>query len=149
MKKLSIYIVLLMALPAFLQAQYMGGNGNGNATIGLTNVPLSVHRIAVELPAKYELYQNYPNPFNPVTKIKFDVPLSKGQRASGKVGIQGVVSLKVFDITGKEIAVLVNEKLQPGTYEVTFDGKNLPSGIYFYKLETENIKETKKMLMVK
>jgi len=90
----------------------------------------------------YSLSQNYPNPFNPITKIKFEVPLSKG-------GLKGVVSLKVFDITGKEVATLVNEQLQPGEYEVTFDGKNLPSGVYFYKLITNGFIETKKMLMIK
>jgi hypothetical protein len=62
---------------------------------------------------------------------------------------EGVVLLKIYDILGKGVATLVNEQLQPGTYEVTFDGSNIPSGIYFYKLEIENYIETKKMLMVK
>jgi hypothetical protein len=100
---------------------------------------------------KYNLYQNYPNPFNPVTKIKFDValhtpyPLSRGE----------IVTLKVYDILGKEIKTLVNEQLQPGTYEVTFDarqpglGSNLPSGIYFYKLTSGKYSETRKLVLLK
>jgi hypothetical protein len=60
--------------------------------------------------------------------------------------IAGNVQAKVFDITGKEVATLVNETLQPGTYEVTFDGSNLPSGIYFYQLKTEKFLQTKKLI---
>lgn len=104
-----------------------------------------------EFPDKFTLYQNYPNPFNPVTKIKFDIPefpLSKG-------GLKGVVTLKVYDILGKEIQTLVNEQLQSGSYEVTFDarqpglGGNLPSGVYFYKLSTGNFSATKKLVLLK
>ncbi|HEY5124652.1 MAG TPA: putative Ig domain-containing protein, partial [Ignavibacteria bacterium] len=97
---------------------------------------------------EYKLFQNYPNPFNPITKIKFEVPLSKG-------GLMGVVSMRVYDILGKEIATLVNEKLQPGTYEVSFDGSNLNSGVYFCTLtvnETNTntvFKETKLMNLIK
>jgi len=89
----------------------------------------------------YKLYQNYPNPFNPVTKIKYQVPLS--------IGGSGVVILKVFDILGKEIAVLVNQKQNAGTYEVTFDGSNLSSGIYFYKLVAGNFTAVKRMVLFK
>lgn len=85
----------------------------------------------------YELYQNYPNPFNPVTKISFQLPVVSSS------------SLKIFDITGKEVATLVNEVLQPGTYETTFDGSSFNSGIYFYQLMSGYYKETKKMLMLK
>ena len=94
------------------------------------------------IPVKYSLYQNYPNPFNPSTKIKFEVPLSKG-------GLKGVVSLIIYDITGREIQTLVNEKLNPGTFEVTFDDSNIASGVYFYQLKSGDYVETKKMLMIK
>jgi hypothetical protein len=94
----------------------------------------------------YFLYQNYPNPFNPVTKIKFDIP--KNGFPIKTFGNDRVM-LKVYDILGKEIQTLVNEQLQPGTYEVTFDGSNLPSGVYFYKLTAGDYTETKKMLMIK
>jgi hypothetical protein len=85
----------------------------------------------------YSLEQNYPNPFNPETKISFDIP------------IQGFVSLKIFDALGREVNTLVNEVKVPGSYSVDFNGTNLPSGIYFYKLQTENYSETKKMLLIK
>ncbi|HEY5123242.1 MAG TPA: T9SS type A sorting domain-containing protein [Ignavibacteria bacterium] len=99
--------------------------------------------VSTELPTKYSLYQNYPNPFNPTTKIKFDIaPLSRG---AGGV----LTSLKVFDITGREIQTLVNEKLNPGTYEVTFDGSNYASGVYFYQLRSGEFVETKKLVLLK
>jgi hypothetical protein len=87
------------------------------------------------------LYQNYPNPFNPVTSIKY------------VVGSLQNVTLKVYDILGHEVATLVNEEKQPGTYEVEFNTssiKHLPSsGIYFYQLKAGNYIETKKMVMLK
>ena len=98
----------------------------------------------------FDLSQNYPNPFNPSTKIKF--------RISGGFPIvafgNDMVVLKVYDILGKEIATLVNEKLQPGEYEVPFSinqfsGYQLPSGIYFYTLTAGDFRETKKMLLIK
>lgn len=85
----------------------------------------------------YSLEQNYPNPFNPVTNIKFSIPQS------------GIVRLKVYDILGKEIAVLVNKQLTAGTYQADFNGSNFASGVYFYKLETEGFSEIKKMMLVK
>ena len=103
----------------------------------------------------YKLYQNYPNPFNPVTKIKFDVPSNVRSETSNefplsKGGLKGVVMLKVYDILGIEIRTLINEKLSPGSYEVTFDGSNLASGIYFYQLSIDNKQlATKKMLLIK
>lgn len=86
---------------------------------------------------EYKLYQNYPNPFNPTTIIKFQI--------KNKCN----VTLKVFDIIGKEVSALANEKMNPGEYEATFDGNNLPSGVYFYKLETEDFREIKKMVLIK
>jgi photosystem II stability/assembly factor-like uncharacterized protein len=100
------------------------------------------------IPDKYFLSQNYPNPFNPTTKIRFTVPhFTKGVQ-------EGVVTLKVYDILGKEIATLVNEKLGTGEYEITFDARHggssrLTSGIYFYRLVCGDFSETKKMLMIK
>jgi hypothetical protein len=104
--------------------------------------PIGIRNISTEVPSGFSLSQNYPNPFNPVTKIRFEVPLSKG-------GLKGVVSLKVFDITGKEVATLLNEQLQPGTYEVTFNALTLSSGIYYYRLTSDGFSETKKMMLVK
>lgn len=87
----------------------------------------------------YELMQNYPNPFNPVTKIKFSVGVIH----------ESPVKLSVYNSAGKEVAVLVNQKLNPGTYEYSFGGEALPSGAYFYKLEAEGFTQTKKMLLLK
>jgi photosystem II stability/assembly factor-like uncharacterized protein len=93
-------------------------------------------------PVSFMLYQNYPNPFNPSTKIKFNIASNVRSQTAN-------VKLIIYDIIGREIKILVNEQLQPGTYEVTFDGSALPSGVYFYKLETGNYTETEKMLLLK
>ncbi len=89
------------------------------------------------LPLEYKVYQNYPNPFNPLTTIKYDLPE------------KNTVILKVLDILGTELTTLVNEQKQAGNYEVTFDGSNLPSGIYFYHLQAGKFSETKKLLLIK
>ncbi|MCX6157978.1 MAG: YCF48-related protein [Ignavibacteriae bacterium] len=98
---------------------------------------VDVKHITTGIPSSYSLSQNYPNPFNPITKIKFDVSKSN------------YVRIVVYDITGREIQTLVNEKLQPGTYETTFDGSQLTSGVYFYKMITDSYSETKKMILIK
>lgn len=109
----------------------------------LTKIYIGINPISTVIPDKYLLQQNYPNPFNPTTKIKFSItPFDKG-------GTGGFVSLKVYNILGKEVITLVNEKLNPGEYEVTFNGSDLPSGIYFYVLNAGDYKETKKMLLIK
>ena len=97
------------------------------------------------IPEQYKLYQNYPNPFNPTTTIKFDI--SKGFPIGAFENDK--VVLKVYDILGREIKTLVNEKLTPGSYEVIFNGSNLTSGIYFYKLMIGNFTDTKKMILIK
>jgi hypothetical protein len=104
---------------------------------------VGVNNTGKTLPDKHELYQNYPNPFNPTTKIKFNISFNSG------VETQHLTTLKIFDINGREVATLVNESLQPGTYEVTFDGSNLPSGIYFYKLSAGDFVSTKKLILLK
>ncbi len=100
-----------------------------------------VNQIGSTVPSSFSLGQNYPNPFNPVTKIKFDVP--NVRQASL------LVTLKVYDVMGREVQTLVNESLKPGTYETSFDGSALNSGVYFYKLMSDGFSETKKMLMIK
>lgn len=91
-----------------------------------------------EISDKYFLSQNYPNPFNPNTIINYEL------------GITNYVKLKVYDVLGNEVATLVNEKNSPGSYSVEFDGSNLPSGIYFYRLEVDgNIIDTKRMVLLK
>ena len=103
---------------------------------------IAINKISETVPSSYKLFQNYPNPFNPTTKIKFEVPPFEGRQG-------GMTVLKVYDILGKEIATLVNEKQSAGTYEVTFDGSKLSSGIYFYTLTTGEFKETKKLILLK
>jgi hypothetical protein len=98
---------------------------------------VTVNNISTETPSKYSLWQNYPNPFNPTTNIKFSI--IKAEQ----------VNLIVYDIQGREVQTLVNERLKPGTYEATFDGSQLTSGVYFYKLITDGFSETKKMLLIK
>jgi len=93
--------------------------------------------VVIGVPEKFSLSQNYPNPFNPSTKINYDVPFDSR------------VELVVFDMTGKEIAKVVNELKTAGYYTVTFNSANLPSGVYFYKLIAGNHVETKKMTLVK
>ncbi|MBN8569317.1 MAG: T9SS type A sorting domain-containing protein [Ignavibacteria bacterium] len=90
-----------------------------------------------EVSPVYSLSQNYPNPFNPATKIKFFIPENT------------FTSLKIYDVNGKEIAVLENKILAIGEYEYKWNAANLPSGIYFYKLETESFTQTKKMILIK
>ncbi len=105
----------------------------------VSNEPLilGLNNINTAIPQTISLGQNYPNPFNPSTKIKFALP--KGSS----------VQLIIYDILGKEVTKLVNEKLQAGTYEYEWNGINLPSGVYFYKLRADDFSETRKMLMVK
>jgi len=112
--------------------------------------PLGIQPISSEVPNHFSLSQNYPNPFNPVTKIKFDIPPSKGARGM-------TAQLIIYDILGREIATLVNQRLNPGSYEVQWDGINYPSGVYFYRLVvsgaepliTEGYSETKRMVLLK
>jgi len=89
------------------------------------------------LPTSFELMQNYPNPFNPSTVISY------------RLSAFSKVSLKVFDILGKEVATLVNEYQQPGNFVKTFHGTSLPSGIYFYRLQADNFTDSKKMILIK
>ncbi len=113
------------------------------------NIIVNVKNTGTSVPVSSNLKQNYPNPFNPVTKIKFEIaPVNS---ISGSV----LVTLKVYDILGKEVTTLVNEQLQPGSYEVIFDAgqfgnkSNLSSEVYFYQLRTGNAVMVKKMLMIK
>ena len=108
-----------------------------------TCVPIGIEPISTEIPQKYELFQNYPNPFNPITKIRINIPLSRGVSEG-----RGVL-LKIYDVLGKEIAVLVNENLKPGIYEIDWNAENIPSGVYFYSLITTEFTQTRKMVVLK
>ncbi|HLT24064.1 MAG TPA: T9SS type A sorting domain-containing protein [Ignavibacteria bacterium] len=100
-------------------------------TTGVTNVePTSI-------PMVFDLFQNYPNPFNPTTKIRFDIP-----KAS-------FVSLKVYDITGREVATLVNNTLEPSRYEVEWNGSQFGSGVYFFRIQAGDFVKVQKMILTK
>ncbi len=88
-------------------------------------------------PEKFQLHQNFPNPFNPSTIIRFDLVQS------------GYTRLSIYDVSGKKITVLVDANLSPGSYEYNFNAENLPSGVYFYKIESEAFTETKRMILIK
>jgi uncharacterized delta-60 repeat protein len=90
-----------------------------------------------ETPQTDKLFTNYPNPFNPVTYIKFSLSSS------------ALVKLTIYDCVGREVSLLVNSRMEPGTYNIEWDGSNLPSGVYFYKLEAGNFNETRKMVLLK
>ena len=112
---------------------------NNDRDMGLYKLgsTIGIQNITNEIPEKYGLSQNYPNPFNPTTNIKLQIPDA------------GNVKLTVFDITGKEIAVLVDEKLSPGEYKIDFNANGLTSGVYFYRIESAVFKDVKKMILVK
>lgn len=120
---------------------YINGTGKYNSVRGSIVMKYSqligIEPISNEIPNRYRLFQNYPNPFNPVTKIKFSVPKLSN------------VKLLLYDVLGKEIKTLVNNELKPGIYEIDFNGGNLASGVYFYKLISGDFEETKKMLLIK
>ncbi len=98
---------------------------------------VGIQNIGTKVSKNFVLHQNYPNPFNPETKIRFEVVASKN------------VNITIFDVLGKEVATLVNKKLAPGIYEVSFDASKLSSGIYFYKLISDDFVDTKKMMLIR
>lgn len=145
---------------SFVKIGFIEGNGNSNSTKEYRftdeNTPAAKYAyrlkqidndgtfeyskevaIDIAMPAKYALEQNYPNPFNPATRIQYSISSPQN------------VQLKVFNILGNEISVLVNERKEPGTYIVNFSAVNLPSGIYYYRLEAGSFTETKQMIVLK
>jgi len=124
--------------------------GNGGIILNKgTESSTDIKSKSIENPNAYSLEQNYPNPFNSVTSIKFKVT------SIGNSNQKSEVRLTVFDLLGREVATLVNEKLLPGVYETSFDARlggsstDLPSGVYFYKLTTNNFTDTKKLILIK
>ena len=103
-----------------------------------------------DIPTEFFLSQNYPNPFNPTTSIEFSLPSQGrgGQPASGLAGVRSV-TLKIYDLLGREVAILVNENLAPGAYKSEWDGSGFPSGLYFYRLSTNGFVQTKKLILLR
>lgn len=112
-------------------------NGSNLDNINFILERVGISNITTVIPKEYSLYQNYPNPFNPVTNIKFDLPKS------------GFATLKIYDVLGKEAAVLLNEVKQAGSYKADFNASNLPSGVYFYRLTAGEFTETRRMMLIK
>ncbi len=132
------------------QMRYLPGTSSANGQVYFDQLQVarkivtSVSEGEKTIPAEFALLQNYPNPFNPTTHLRFRLP-------AGKAGIAdlGLVTLKVFDMLGREVATLVNEVKAPGEYEIQFDAGALSSGIYFYRLTSGNLSATKKFVLMK
>ena len=116
--------------------------------VRLFDVITSVVQTSSNLPEQFMLYQNYPNPFNPTTKIRYSIPAVRTSFPSTSGGMK-FIKLKVYDILGNEITTLVNEEKPTGNYDVEFDGSNLPSGVYFYRLQAGSFIDTKKFILLK
>ncbi len=104
--------------------------------------PIGILPVSNEIPAEFRLYQNYPNPFNPVTKIRFDVKLNDKDEKTK-------INLSVFNVSGKEVAVLVDRELYPGEYESDFDGSSFASGVYFCVLSEGDTRKSIKIMLLK
>ena len=111
--------------------------GNGNGVFRSIEPTTSVEQIATTIPTSFSLEQNYPNPFNPSTTIQF------------AVASQAKVRVIVFDVSGREVATLVDERLPPGVYKVIFEGSDLANGVYFYRLDAGEFSQTKKLTLLK
>jgi len=144
-----------LAGPEATMGNFGGTNAQGNWILEITddvsgdagtilgwglrfnNSTTSIENISTTTPAEFSLGQNYPNPFNPTTTIRIQVPKDND------------VMIKVYDILGKEVATLLNQNMKSGTYEITFDGKSLSSGTYFYKMTSGDFTDIKKMVLIK
>jgi len=110
--------------------------------------PVGIGNITEGLPKRFELKQNYPNPFNVQTKIQFSIPPFP-QGTSLRKGAREMTRLVVYDILGREVAVLVNQVLNSGSYEVHWDASNFPSGVYFYTMAASDFSDVKRMILIK
>jgi hypothetical protein len=112
-------------------------DGRGIFRRPLSEMMTSTQSSSNQLPVAFTLIQNYPNPFNPSTTIKYELPQS------------AEVTLSVFDILGREVSMLVNERKNAGSYQVKFDGTGLSSGAYFYRLQAGDFTQTKRLMLLK
>ena len=116
---------------------FAGTEGSGVFRRALSDIITDVKEISNSIPNNFVLSQNYPNPFNPSTNINFSVPLSS------------FVSIKVYDVLGKEVASLVNEELKAGSYKFSFNANGLTSGVYFSRVTAGNFTQTKNMILLR
>jgi hypothetical protein len=136
---LSTYVVRALAFRTSDSTLFAGvaGTGGGYGVYEYQFVPVGVNGNNSNIPKEFALYPNYPNPFNPVTSIRYDIPKNAN------------VTLKVYDIRGKEVSTIVNESKLPGSYIASFDASNISSGVYFYRLNAGDYSRTMKMILVK
>lgn len=116
---------------------YAGVSAGSAVGLHMNLEPVGIINNNGNVPAMFALYQNFPNPFNPATYIQYDIPK------------QSYVLMKVYDIEGKEVRILINETKRPGKYQVLFDASSLPSEVYFYQITAGSFRDTKKMVLVK
>jgi photosystem II stability/assembly factor-like uncharacterized protein len=134
---------IFSSTPRMMYSVYFSDNNTGFAcgvdgnVYRTTNGGVRVENISTEIPSKYSLSQNYPNPFNSMCNVQFSMYKA------------GNAKIVVYDVQGREVQTLVNESLKPGTYEVTFDGTALNTGVYFYKLIAGGYTNTKRMILIK
>jgi len=127
---LTTYFWRVKAVNAF-------GDGDWSDTWGFTTRAIVSNEVESGIPEEFNLSQNYPNPFNPATTINFDLPES------------GEVTLQVFDLLGREVAMLVQDRMDAGYHKITFDASSMASGIYIYRLVSGKFSSTRKMLLIK
>jgi hypothetical protein len=138
MKELILCFTLLLGFPVLLTAQYSGGDGRGDISFEIHDIPMPDGNISKNhLTVSDSLQQNYPNPFSTQTIIKFNV--SK----------PGDVKIVVYNITGDEVKTIFDGSLKPGMHTVLFDGSSEKSGIYFYKIISGDYSETRRMILQK
>jgi hypothetical protein len=134
----SVYALAVVGNEVYVGGSFTWAGGvSANRVARWIGGATNVEPISIDMPSTYLLQQNYPNPFNPSTTILFSIPTSE------------FVTLKVYDVLGREIATLVNENLSAGSYSYNFDAKNLTSGVYLYKLQAGKYSETKKMMLIR
>lgn len=153
-----------MAFPdsLFIRLYYMDGVSYGNKAFLYAveywgkifrladNVEIiGIKSISNEVPKSFSLHQNYPNPFNPATIIKFEIPPEGVLGTNSKTQTSSKTEIRIYNALGRNVAVLVNEKLSPGIYEVEWDAANLPSGVYYYRIMSGVYSETRKMVLLK
>ncbi|MFA5405272.1 MAG: T9SS type A sorting domain-containing protein, partial [Ignavibacteria bacterium] len=113
------------------------GWGSKSSWWKFSTAPTGISKINNNIPDKFNLCSNYPNPFNPTTSLKFDIPKNC------------FVALKIFDINGRQLDILLNSKMDAGSYIINYNAGYLPSGVYFYQLKADNYINTKKMILIK
>lgn len=115
---------------------------NSNLEKGFDDSPIKLRKLNSKVPERFDLYQNFPNPFNPSTRIRFDIPDSRGTNTQS-------VTLVVYNIIRQKVVTLLNNKLKAGEYEIEWNASGYNSGVYFYQLSTRGTSKVKRMILVK